>query len=54
MNFPNGEALTAAKFRKNYLIDTVTVENNTVVLALRENEEVNAVNWIVKEAVSFF
>ena len=54
MNFPNGEALTATEFEKNYLLDSLTVENNTIVLTLRENDAINVVNWVGEEAVSFF
>ncbi len=54
MTFPDGEALTVAKFSKNYLIDSLTAEKNTIVLTLRENDRVSVVNWIGEEAVSYF
>ena len=54
MNFNDGEALAAAEFSKYYLIDSLTVEDNSVVLTLRENDNVPVVNWIGEEAVSFF
>ena len=54
MNFPDGEALTAAEFSKYYLVDSIHVENNTVFLILRENDTVPVVNWIGEDAVSFF
>ena len=54
MSFPDGQALAVADFGKNYLTDSLCVENNTVVLTLRENDTVNVVNWIGEEAVCFF
>ncbi len=52
--FPNGVALADAVFEKNYLTDSLTVENESVVLVLRENDRVNVINWNGEEAVSFF
>ena len=54
MTFPNGEALTAATFSKKYLIDSISTENNSIVLTLRENDTENTVNWTDEKAVSFF
>ena len=52
--YSDGAALAAAEFNKNYIIDSLRVEDSAVVLLLRENEKVNAVNWVGEEAVSFF
>ncbi len=52
--FPNGATLADAVFEKNYLTESMSVENESVVLVLRENDRVNAINWVGEEAVSFF
>ena len=54
MSFPDGEALAAAEFGKSYLIDSLFVENDAVILVISENDTVNLVNWVGEEPVSFF
>ena len=56
MPFVNGTALADASFDKNYLIESLTAKENSIVMTLRENDQVNVVNWIGEEAVepSFF
>ena len=54
MSFPDGESLAAAEFNKNYLIDSLSIDNSAVVLCLRENDKVNPMNWVGEEMISFF
>lgn len=52
--FPDGTALADAEFDKYYLLEALTAEGNAVILQLRENDKVNAINWNGEEAVGFF
>ena len=54
MTFANGAALADAVFDRYYLIESLAAESGSVVLTLRENDTINAVNWAGEEAVSFF
>lgn len=49
--YENGAALANAVFCKNYLIESLSVRNGSVVLAVRENDQVNAMDWDGMEAV---
>lgn len=52
--FANGIALAEANFEKNYLIESVSARDGTIEITIRENDMVNALNWVGEEAVSFF
>lgn len=54
MAFESGAALADAVFDRNYLIESLAAEGDSVVLTVRENDTINAVNWVGEEAVSFF
>ena len=43
--FPNGASLADAVFCKNYLIEALSAQDGSVVLAMRENDQVNAVDF---------
>lgn len=54
MSFASGAALADAVFDRNYLIESLAAEGDSIVLTVRENDTINAVNWVGEEAVSFF
>ena len=54
MTFASGAALADAVFDRNYLIESLVAEGDSIVLTVRENDTINAVNWAGEEAVSFF
>ena len=53
-SYENGVALLRLNFKQNYLVDKITAQNNAVVIFLKVNNEINNINWIGEEAVSFF
>lgn len=52
LSFPDGVALAEANFNKNYLIDSLSVEYNSIVITLQVRDKLHPVNWIGEEAVS--
>ena len=54
MMFANGAALADAVFDRSYLIESLAAEDGSIVLTVRENDRINAVNWGGEEEVSFF
>ena len=54
--YEDGAALAEAVFCKNYLIESLSVRNGSVLLTVRENDQVSSINWVGEEAVemSFF
>ena len=52
--YSDGAALAGAVFQKNYCIESISARNGHVVLTVKENSAVNAMNWVGEEAVSFF
>lgn len=54
--FADGTALAEAVFNKNYCIESISAKENCILLTVRENDRVNATNWIGEETAepSFF
>lgn len=53
-SYENGTALLHLNFKQNYLIDKIAARDNAVVVFLKKNDEINSMNWVGEEAVSFF
>ena len=51
--FESGEKAASYEFEKNYVIDSMFVRNNKIIVNLKE-AEINNINWIGEEQVSFF
>ena len=52
-SYPNGESLTVLEFDRQYVIDSISAQDNTVVVTVKINDHVNDITWIGEEAVSF-
>lgn len=52
--YENGAVLLHLNFKQNYLIDKIAARENAVVVFLKKNDEINSMNWVGEEAVSFF
>lgn len=52
--YEDGSALTELTFERNYLVDSISARDNTVVVVLRPNHQMNDIHWVGEEAVSFF
>lgn len=52
--YENGAALLHLNFKHNYLVEKISARDNMVVVCLKENNEINSMNWVGEEAVSFF
>ena len=54
--YPDGAALSEESFDRYWLVESISVLNEKIVLKFRENDRVNTVEWIGEEAVesSFF
>ena len=52
--FESGTQLAEEVFDKNYLIESVSAQNDQIVLTVMENKSINITNWVGEEAVSFF
>lgn len=52
--YKSGAELADVEFDKYYLIDSITAENDTVVLTLVENTKINDINWCGEGKISFF
>ena len=53
-SYENGTALLHLNFKQNYLIDKIAARDNAVVVFLKKNDEINHINWVGEERVSFF
>lgn len=53
-SYENGAALLDLTFKQNYLVDHISARDNAVVIFLKENNEINHINWVGEETVSFF
>ena len=53
-SYENGAALLHLNFKQNYLIDKISARDNSVVVFLKRNDEINNMNWVGEETVSFF
>ena len=51
--YSSGEELTTLEFDKNYIIESVSARDGSVVVTLKENDRPFNMNWIGEEAVSF-
>ena len=52
--FENGITLSDVGFDKYYLIESISVRDDKVVIAVKENTAVNDTTWCGEEQVSFF
>lgn len=54
--FQDGAALADAVFSRNYLIESLSAWNGSVVLTVRGNDQAAVMNWVGEETVemSFF
>lgn len=52
--YESGAELADVEFDKYYLIDSITADNDMVVLTLVENTKINDINWCGEEQISFF
>lgn len=52
-SYTSGEELTAISFEKRYIVDSIMVKDNKIVIMLKENDLLFNVNWIGEEEVSF-
>jgi hypothetical protein len=52
--FKNGTQLAEEVFEKNYLIESISAQNDQIILTVVENKSVNTTNWAGGETVSFF
>ena len=53
-SYEKGSALLDLNFKQNYLIDKISARDNSVVVFLKRNNEINSINWVGEETVSFF
>lgn len=56
VEFADGVALSEQSFDKYWLVDSISVKDRNIVLIMKENQNINDVEWIGEEAVdkSFF
>lgn len=52
--YESGAELADVEFDKYYLIDSITAENDMVVLTLVENTKINDISWNNNDDISFF
>lgn len=52
-SYENGKAVAAASFEKRYAIDSITAENNRIVICVTENTDKGTTDWTDRE-VSLF
>ncbi len=54
--YANGTVLAEQSFEKYWLVESITVRDNKVVLTMKENSRVNSIEWIGEDGVdkSFF
>ena len=51
--YSNGKELVEQTFEKNYLIESITARENTVVVTLKKNDMILDQTWIGEDSVSF-
>lgn len=56
VEYANGRTLSEQSFDKYWLVDSISVRDGKIVLMMKENKNINKVEWIGEEAVdkSFF
>ena len=56
VEYADGRTLSEQNFEKYWLVDSISVRNSKIVLVMKENKNINNVEWIGEEAVdkSFF
>ena len=52
--FNNGKEAVKQEYDHNYLIDSISAKDDTVIVVLKENKLINSTNWMGEEQVSFF
>jgi len=52
--FESGAQLAEEVFDKNYLVESVSAQNDQIILTVMENKSINITNWVGEETVSFF
>ena len=52
-SYGSGEELTGLEFEKNYIVESVSARDGSVVVVLKENDRQFNINWIGEEEVSF-
>ena len=54
--YANGAELSEKSFDKYWLVDSISIRDGKIVLVMKENQNINNVEWIGEEAVdkSFF
>ncbi len=52
-SYGSGEDLTTLEFDKNYIVESVSARDGSVVITLKENNRQFNINWVGEEAVSF-
>ncbi len=50
--FENGAQLAEESFDKNYLLESVSAQNNQIILTVKENGLINSTGWVGKDNVS--
>lgn len=51
--YSSGEELTRLTFDKNYIIDSISARDGSVVVTLKENDRTFNINWVGEEEVRF-
>jgi hypothetical protein len=56
VEYADGRTLSEQKFDKYWLVDSISVWDSKIILVMKENRNINNVEWIGEEAVdkSFF
>lgn len=52
--FEDGTALANAEFDKYYVIESISVNDDRIVVVVKENKLLNDTTWCGEEQVSFF
>jgi len=52
--FNNGKEAVKQEYDRNYLVDSISAKDDTVIVVLKENKLINSTNWMGEEQVSFF
>jgi hypothetical protein len=51
--YASGQALYDTSFDKYYLVDSISVKGEKILLSLKEHKQTAPMNWVGEEAVSF-
>ena len=51
--YTDGTDLIKQEFEKNYLVTSIKAKNSSIVITLKENDQINTLNWADEEDVSF-